>query len=240
MITNTEFGTNIEEIAEGVYRINTPMPPHIIPGGFSYNQYLIVDDESVLFHTGPRKMFGLIREAIETVLPVSELRFIGLSHVESDECGSLNEFLAVAPTAQPLCGRIAAMISINDMADRQPRVLANDEALPIGRHVLRWFDTPHLPHGWEAGYLFEEHTSTLLCGDLFTQPGMGEKAIVETDIFESSEAFRKKVDYYSHSRNAGDLIRKLADTKAKNLACMHGSAWTGDGETLLLRLATVL
>lgn len=240
MITNTEFGTNIEEIAEGIYRINTPVPPHVIPGGFSFNQYLIVDDEPVLFHTGPRRMFGLVREAIEAVLPVADLRFIGLSHVESDECGSLNEFLSVAPTAQPLCGRIAAMVSVNDMADRMPRILADGETLPIGRHVLRWFDTPHLPHGWETGYIFEEKTSTLLCGDIFTQPGAGEKALVESDILEPSEAFRKKMDYFSHSRNAGDMIRKLAETKPKNLACMHGSAWTGDGETLLLRLATVL
>ena len=145
-ITNPQSGTNIQEIAEGIYRINTPVPPSVVPGGFSFNQYLIVDDESLLFHTGPRKIFPLVREAVESVIAVTRLRYLTLSHFESDECGSLNEWLAVAPQASPLCGTIAAMVSVQDIADRSPRALADGETLSLGNHSLKWFDTPHMPH----------------------------------------------------------------------------------------------
>src|SRR5207249_3844049 len=131
---------------------------------------------------------------------VEKLRYIGLSHFEGDECGSLNEFLAVAPQAQPLCSKIAAMTSVDDMTDCAARVMSDGEQLSLGTHNIRWFDTPHLPHAWECGFIFEEHTSTLLCGDLFTQPGPGTKAITESDIFESSEMLRSKMDYFSHSK----------------------------------------
>lgn len=240
MISNEEYGTNIEEIASGIYRISTPMPPSVIPGGFSFNQYLIVDDEPLLFHTGPRRMFSLVCEAIEKVMPVQDLRFIGLSHVESDECGALNEFLDIAPTSQPLCSSIAAMTSINDMADRIPRIMEDGDVLNIGKHNLKWLNTPHLPHGWESGYLFEENTATLLCGDLFTQPGTGDNPLVDTDILTPSEEFRKKLNYFAQTRQAGDSLRRLAECKPTVLACMHGSAWTGDGESLLLRLASLI
>jgi flavorubredoxin len=126
-----------------------------------------MDDEPLLFHTGLRKMFPLVREAVESVLPVERLRYIAFSHVEADECGSLNEWLAAAPRSVPLCGTVAAMVSIGDLADRPPRAIADDELLPLGKHSVRWFDTPHLPHAWECGFLTEESTSVLLCGDLF-------------------------------------------------------------------------
>src|ERR1700720_1601449 len=168
--TNSQSGTNINEIADGIYRINTPLPPSVVPGGFSFNQYLIVDEAPMLFHTGPRKMFPLVREAVQTVLPVERLRYIAFSHVEADECGSLNEWLAVGPGSSALCGRVAAMVLIEDLADRAPRALADREALTLGKHSVQWFDTPHLPHAWECGFMFEESTHTLLCGDLFTQP----------------------------------------------------------------------
>jgi len=144
-VTNTASGTNVHEIADGIYRINTPVA---LPGagGFSFNQYLIGDDAPLLFHTGPRRMFPLVREAVASVLPVERLRYIAFSHVEADECGSLNEWLAAAPRSVPLCGSVAAMVSIGDLADRAPRVLADAELLSIGRHAVRWFDTPHLPH----------------------------------------------------------------------------------------------
>ena len=164
VITNRQSGTNVHEVADGIYRINTPV---VIEGagGFSFNQYLIVDDEPLLFHTGLRRMFPLVREAVASVLPVERLRYIAFSHVEADECGSLNEWLAAAPGSVPLCGTVAAMVSITDLADRAPTALADEELLPLGARSVRWFDTPHLPHAWECGFLMEEKTRTLLCGD---------------------------------------------------------------------------
>ncbi len=199
-----------------------------------------MDDESLLFHTGPRKMFPLVREAVASVMPVDRLRYIGFSHVESDECGSLNEWLAVAPRAVPLCGKIAALVSIDDLADRPARALADGETLPLGRHAVKWLDTPHLPHGWECGYLFESATRTLLCGDLFTQPGPGDPAVTESDILGPSEEMRGVMDYYAHARNTRALLERLAATEPKTLAVMHGSAWRGDGAKLLRALADAL
>ena len=237
--TNTQSGTTVHEVADGIYRINTPV---VIEGGgaFSFNQYLIADDEPLLFHTGLRKMFPLVREAVASVLPVESLRYISFSHVEADECGSLNEWLAVAPQAVPLCGTVAALVSISDLADRAPRALADGEALSLGRHAVRWFDTPHLPHAWECGFLTEERTATLLCGDLFTQGGGDLPPITESDILGPSEAFRRQMDYFSHTRNAREMLERLASTKPGTLACMHGSAWRGDGAKLLRALADSL
>jgi flavorubredoxin len=142
-----------------------------VPGGFTFNQYLVVDDEPLLFHTGPRRLFPAVRDAVASVLPVERLRWIGLSHVEADECGSLNQWLAAAPHATPLCGQVAAMVSIGDLADREPRALADGETLALGTRRVTWLDTPHVPHAWECGFLHEAHTRTLLCGDLFTRVG---------------------------------------------------------------------
>lgn len=235
-VTNAQSGTNVHEVAAGIYRINTPVPI-AGAGGFSFNQYLIDDDEPLLFHTGPRKMFALVAEAVASVLPVDRLRYISFSHVEADECGSLNEWLAAAPRSAPLCGRIAAMVSIEDLADRPPRVLADAELLSLGRHAVRWLDAPHLPHGWECGFLMEENTSTLLCGDLFTQPGTDLPPLTGADILGPSEAFRGELDYFSHSKNSRALIERLASAQPTTLACMHGSAWRGDGAKLLRALA---
>jgi flavorubredoxin len=238
-VTNSQAGTNVHEVADGIYRINTPV---VIPGGgrFSFNQYLIADDAPLLYHTGPRKMFPLVREAVASVLAVERLRYIALSHVEADECGSLNEWLAVAPHARPLCGRVAAMVSIEDLADRPPRALAEGEALSLGNHQVRWSDTPHLPHAWECGLLTEERTSTLFCGDLFTQGGADLPPVTESDILEPSEAFRHEMDYFSHTKHAYPMIERLASTGPTTLACMHGSAWRGDGASLLRALADAL
>lgn len=240
VITNTQSGTNIHEVADRIYRISTPVSLGGGPGGFSFNQYLIVDDEPLLFHTGPRKMFPLVREAVSTVLPPNQLRYIAFSHVEADECGSLNEWLAVATDSIPLCGRVAALVSVNDLADRPPRALADGETLSLGSHVVRWFDTPHLPHAWECGYLMEEQTRTLLCGDLFTQGGANQPALTESDILGPSEAFRQKMDYYSHTKYGREMLERLASAEPRTLACMHGSAWQGDGAALLRALAEVL
>jgi flavorubredoxin len=237
-ITNKVSGTSVHEIAEGIFRINTPVTFDGGIGGFSFNQYLIVDEEPLLFHTGPRKMFPLVSEAVDTIIPADSLRYISFSHFESDECGSLNEWLAVAPQAVPLCGGIAAMVSINDIADRAPRAMGDGEALSIGSHKLRWLDAPHLPHGWECGYIMEERTGTLLCGDLFTQPGAKHPPLTESDVLGPSEEFRLELDYYSHTKYGPEIFEKLASFAPKTLACMHGSAWQGDGAGLLRALSS--
>ena len=240
MITNSSSGTNVHEVATGIYRINTPV---VFPGGsgaFNFNQYLIADDEPLLFHTGPRRMFPLVSEAVASIVPLQQLRYLAFSHFEADECGSLNEFLAVAPKAVPVCSRVAAMVSVDDVADRPARPLADGEILKLGRHQLRWFDTPHLPHAWECGLMMELTTRTLLCGDLFTQGGKGETPLTESDILGPSEAFRSPMDYYAHSPDTGAMLERLAAERPEVLACMHGSAWRGDGAALLRDLAKTL
>lgn len=232
--------TRIDEITTGIYRISTPVPPPTIPGGFTFNQYLVADEHPLLYHTGPRKMFPLIREAIESVLPVRSLRYIGFSHFESDECGSLNNFLEVAPHAEPLCSRIAKMVSIDDIALRPAHALADGEELVLGNHTVRWIDTPHLPHAWECGHLFETTTHTLFCGDLFTQGGHQHDPLTRDDILDPSEEMRANLDYFSQTRNVLGLMEKLADTSPQLLACMHGAAWQGDGAGLLRSLASRL
>lgn len=239
-ITNRNSGTRIDEIVDGIYRISTPVPPSAVPGGFTFNQYLVVDDQPLLFHTGLRRMFPLVREAISSVIPVERLAYIGFSHYEADECGSLNEMLAVAPNAVPLCGLTAALVTINDVADRPARGLADGEIISLGRHSVRWFDTPHLPHAWECGFLMEEHTRTLLCGDLFTQGGADHQPLTESDILGPSEAFRGVMDYYSHTKNGRAMMERLASAQPTTLACMHGAAWRGDGASLLRALGDSL
>jgi flavorubredoxin len=237
MITNPGSGTNVHEVGAGIYRINTPV---VLPGGsgaFNFNQYLVVDDDPLLFHTGPRRMFALVSEAVAKVLPLDRLRYVAFSHFEADECGSLNDFLAAAPNAVPVCSRVAAMTSTNDVADRAARPLSDGEILKLGQHEVRWYDTPHLPHGWDCGLMFELRTSTFFCGDLFTQGGTGETAITEADILGPSEAFRHQMDYYAHSPDTTAMLERLASDRPKVLACMHGSAWRGDGAALLRELA---
>ncbi len=242
MITNSATATRIDEVASGLYRISTPIPPSAVPPyGFSFNQYLVVDDEPLLFHAGPRRMAGLVREAITAVMPVQELRWIGISHVEADECGALNELLAAAPQAAPVCGRIGAMVSVEDLADRPPRALADGELLRTGRRELLWIDAPHFPHGWDCGYLYDRTAGTLLCGDLITQPGEATgPALTAGDVFTPSEQLRQGLDYFSGTRRAPELAEKLARLEPRLLACMHGYAWEGDGAALIRRLGQAL
>jgi flavorubredoxin len=237
MAESGETGTRIDEIADGLYRIATAVPPSVVPGGFSFSQYLIVDDEPLLFHTGLRRSFPQVREAIARVMPVERLRWISFSHFEADECGALNEFLAVAPRAEPLCGEIAAMVSVNDVADRRPRSLADGELVSLGRHTVRWLATPHLPHAWECGFLMERTTRTLLCGDLFTEGGADHPPLASGDMLEPSERFRLALDYYSHTKGARAMLARLAMESPTTLARMHGSAWQGQGAKLLMALA---
>jgi flavorubredoxin len=239
MITNATSGTNLHEIAPGIYRINTPIQ---IPGGpdFNFNQYLVADDEPLLFHTGPKRMFPLVAEAIGRILPLERLRYVAFSHFEADECGSLNDFLAAAPAAVPVSSQVAAMVSVNDFAVRPARAMADGEVLRTGRHAFKWLDAPHVPHAWENGFMIDLETRTMLCGDLFTQGGSGAVALTEGDILGPSEAFRQPMDYYAHAPQTGGTLERLAREQPQVLACMHGSAWRGDGAKLLRALARSL
>lgn len=227
--------TTIDEVEAGIYRIHTPVPD--APGGFSFNQYLVLDREPLLFHTGPRALAPAVLEAIGRVMPIGQLRHVSFGHFEADECGGLNDVLAAAPDARPVCGRIGAMVSVADYAIRPPRVLADGEDLPLGDRTVTWIDAPHVPHGWDNGVLFERSTSTLLCGDLFTQPGTGDVPVTDHDVLGPSEAFRAQMDYYAHAPQTGATIRKLAELAPTTLACMHGSAYAGDGKAMLEQLA---
>ena len=239
MITNSQSGTNVHEIADGIFRINTPVA---VPGAgqFSFNQYLVVDDAPLLFHTGLRRLFPQVSEAVASLMPLTKLRYLGFSHFEADECGALNQFLAVAPQAVPVCGQVAAMVSVNDVSSRPARALADGEILRTGRHAFKWLDAPHVPHAWENGFMMELETRTLLCGDLFTMGQSIDGALTEREILGPSEAFRQQMDYYAHAPQTAATLEKLAREHPLVLAVMHGSAWQGDGAALLRALARAL
>lgn len=238
MIVNSESGTRVDEIAPDLYRICTPVRES--PGGFSFNQFLLVDDEPLLFHAGPLKLFPLVREAIGSVMDITRLRWISFAHVEADECGGLNPLLAQAPNALPLCGTLAAMVSMNDLADRAPRVLANGASLSLGKHTVTWHDAPHVPHGWENGFLFDTTEKILFSGDLFTQPGCDHSPITESELLGPSEAFRKTIDYFAHAPHTKSTLERLAALEPRVLASMHGSAFSGDGGQQLRALAAAV
>ena len=226
----------VDEIDDGIFRLSTAVA---LPdgGAFTFNQFVIRDEQPLLYHTGPRKLFPVTRRAIEQVLPLKKLRFVAFSHFEADECGALNEILAAAPAAEPLCGAIAAMVSVEDYAARPPRAMADGEEISLGRRQIRWFATPHLPHAWECGHLFESTSRTLFCGDLFTQGGAHSPAVTTGDILDASERFRAPLDYFAHARDTRPMIHRLAALQPRLLACMHGSSWRGDAAELLRALA---
>jgi glyoxylase-like metal-dependent hydrolase (beta-lactamase superfamily II) len=241
-VTNAHSGTNVHEIAAGIYRISTPVPPDVIPGGFTFNQFLVVDDEPLLFHCGPRRMFPLVREAVTHVLgDAGTLRWLAFSHVEADECGSLNEWLAIAPQAVPVCSVTAALVSVNDIADRPAHPLGDGQEMAIGGKRVRWLDAPHVPHNWECGYLFETTTRTLLCGDLFTHLGNECPALTEGDILELAvTAHAAGMSGMGVGQGTRGVLEKLARTEPATLGLMHGSSYRGDGGRLLRDLATAL
>lgn len=237
----TDAGTTVSEISAGIYRISTPIPPSAMPGGFTFNQFLVVDDAPLLFHTGPRRMFPLVHKAVQHVLgDVATLRYVGFSHFEADECGSLNDWLAAAPQAEPVCGMVAAMTSVNDMADRPPVVLADGAELSLGQKRMRWLDAPNLPHNWECGFMAELTTRTLLCGDLFTHGGHQLPALTESDVLGPAEALRANMGGVAIERDTRKLLQKLAATEPTTLAIMHGSSYRGDGAKLLMAFADAL
>jgi len=227
--------TRVDEIADGVYRLSTYVPD-AAPGGLSFNQFLLKAEEPLLFHTGPRAMFPSVSEAIGRVLPVESLPWITFGHVESDECGSMNQFLAAAPQATVAHGVMGNAVSLNDLADREPRGLANGEVIDLGGKRVRHIDTPHVPHGWEARLLFEETTATLLCGDLFTQMGDGAP-IAAGDLIGPSIEAEALFGYTSSPARLVETVRQLGELSPRTLACMHGSSFAGDGGATLRDLA---
>jgi flavorubredoxin len=237
-VTSRESGTRIDEIEDGLYRVSTPIPD--APGGFSFNQFLIADEAPLLFHTGPRRLFPLVRAAVATVLPPERLRYVAFSHVEGDECGSLREWLDAAPSAVPVCSRVGAMVYAEDATDRPPRALADGEVLTLGRRSVRWFDAPHVPHAWECGYLGETTTGALLCGDLFTQAGAEHPPVTESEILGPSEAMRATMDYFARGPDTRPALERLAAFEPRLLACMHGASYRGDGAAHLRALADAL
>jgi flavorubredoxin len=227
--------TLIDEIADGIYRLST-FVADVGPTGFTFNQFLIDDDEPLLFHTGQRMLFDSVSEAVATVVPIETLRWITFGHIEADECGSMNQFLAAAPRAEVAHGGLGCMVSLNDLADRPPVPLANGQVLELGTHRVRHIDTPHVPHGWEARVLFEETTRTLLCGDLFTQLGQGP-ALTSNDVLAAAAQAEDVFGASCLTPTTAPTIRALADLDPNMLAVMHGSSVTGDCSGALRGLA---
>jgi flavorubredoxin len=229
--------TTVSEIADGIYRLSTYVAAIEPPAGFTFNQFLVLGDEPLIFHTGLRKMFPLTRAALGRVIPPARLRWIAFGHFESDECGALNDWLAIAAQGTPAHGRTCCTVSLNDFADRTPRELTDGEVIDLGRGKrVRFIDTPHTPHGWDAGVLFEESTRTLLCGDLFTQLG-NDHALTDGDIVGPAIEAEDMFKYSSLNPAMGATIRSLAAFGPRTLALMHGPSFVGDGAAALRALA---
>jgi flavorubredoxin len=233
--------TQITEIAPDMYRISTFIPEV----NLQFNQFLVKDDEPLLFHTGMKAMLPLVRDAVASLSDPSSIRWLGFSHFEADECGSLNEWLQTAPAAQPVCSLVGALVSINDFAIRPARGMTDGEVLSTGKYRFRFLHTPHVPHCWEAGLLFEETNGTLLCSDLFHQNGNVEP-MTESDVIE--RARKTLVDYQAgpfanympYTKHTDGILQGLADLKPRTIATMHGSTYAGDGERALRGLAEAM
>lgn len=224
--------TRVDEIAEDIYRMSTFVPD----ANMQFNQFLVDGDEPLLFHCGLRRLFPLVSEAAATVVEPDRLRWITFGHVEADECGSMNQWLALAPRATVAHGQIGCMVSLNDLADRPPRALADGEVLDLGRRRVRHIDTPHVPHAWEARVLFEETTRTLFCGDLFTHLG-DVPPRTSDDIVGPAAAAEDAFQATCLTPHTGPTLRRLVDLAPERLALMHGSTFEGDAAAALLALA---
>jgi flavorubredoxin len=228
--------TRCDEIADGIYRLSTYVPEVAPPAGFTFNQFLIRADEPLLFHTGPRGMFPLISTAVAKLMPLEALRWISFGHVESDECGAMNQWLAAAPKAQVLFNPLGCMVSLNDLADRPPVALPDDEVLDLGGKRVRLIATPHVPHGWEAQVLFEEASRTLFCGDLFSHVGE-TAAMTGDDIVAPAIEAEDLFGATALGPATATTIRKLAELAPARLAVMHGASFEGDAAGALRSLA---
>lgn len=238
--------TTIDEINDGIFRIATWVEDIAPPAGFTFNQFVVLGDEPLLFHTGMRRMFPEVRDAIARLIDPADLRWISWSHFEVDECGALNDWLAIAPKAEAICSQVGALVNIQDFANRPPRGLAKDDVIETGRHRYRFVPTPHLPHGWDAGVLFEEHSGVLLCSDLFHQLGDVE-AVTSADVLgrwdaavAAYQAHPILMDYVPLTPATRRRLNELADLRPRVLAAMHGSSFVGDGGSALRSAADML
>lgn len=219
----------ISEIAPNVFRISI----FAQRGNLQFNHFLVKDDEPLLYHTGLRGMHAEVREAVSTLIEVSALRHIGFSHFESDECGSLVEWLAAARNCDVVCGQLGARVNVNDLIGRESHGLADGETFTTGKYRFRFCQTPHLPHGWDSGVLFEETHKTLFCSDLFHQAGDVESLTSDDVVGRSHEAMKGYqagilAEYMPYTPVTTRNLTKLAELKPKTLAIMHGSSFTGD------------
>jgi flavorubredoxin len=227
--------TQVDEIAAGVYRLSTFTDA--VADGFTYNQFLLTGDDALLFHTGKRLMFPAVAAAVAKVIPLERLRWVSFGHWEADESGALNLWLEAAPNAEVAVGTLGTLISGNDQATRPPRPpLGDGEVLDLGGKQVRWIDTPHVPHGWDAGLLFEETTSTLLCGDLFSHTG-AVPALTENDVVGPAGAAEDLFGATCLTAATAPTIRRLAGLTPWTLGIMHGSSYRGDGAAALHALA---
>jgi flavorubredoxin len=230
------FTTTTTEIADGIFRLSTWVP-EVSPEGFTFNQFLVRGgEESLLFHTGMRMLFPLVSEAVARLIAIESLRWISFGHVEADECGATNLWLATAPHCEVAYGALGCDISLNDMCDRPPRALAEGEVIDLGDKRLRQISTPHVPHGWEAQLLFEETTGTLLCGDLFTHVG-APPAITTDDIVAAAVEAEQMFHSTALTPWTATTVRSLAQLAPSTLAVMHGASFRGDGRAALEALA---
>jgi flavorubredoxin len=230
--------THIHEIADGVYRLSTVVP-EAAPGGLTFNQYLVVGDEPLLFHTGARQLFPLVSDAVARVIDVARLRWISFGHVESDESGSMNRWLDAAPTSEVLFNPLGCMVSLNDLCDRPPVVADPAVTRDLGGHRVRTIPTPHVPHGWEAQVLFDETSRTLFCGDLFTRVGEGPAIVHDADLIQPAIDAEDMFGATALTAATAPTIRGLADLEPRTLALMHGPAYAGDCRQALFDLADV-
>jgi flavorubredoxin len=229
--------TKTTEIADGIYRLSTYVADIAPPAGFTFNQFLVLGDEPLMFHTGYRRMFHHNRDALARIIPPEQLRWIAFGHFEADECGAMNEWLAAASQATPAHGQTGCMVSLNDFADRAPRVLKDGEVIDLGGGKrVRFIDTPHTPHGWDAGVLYEESTRALMCGDLFTQLG-DNRGLTDGDVVGPAIVAEDMFKYSTLNPGMGVTIRGLSRLAPRTLALMHGPSFAGDGGAALRALA---
>jgi len=235
------MSANITEIAGDTYRISSFDPIKRM----QFNEFLIVDDEPFLMHTGPAKLFAQTHEAVARIIGPDRLRWLGFSHYEADECGALNDWLRVAPRAEPVCSFVGAMVNMADVALRPARAMQDGEVLSTGRHRLRFMATPHVPHGWDAGLFFDEAQATLLCSDLFFHPGDPEP-LTESDILgRARQAIQHGLNGplandLPYTRQTRPILERLASLEPRTLALMHGSSFQGNGREAIAGLAGVL
>lgn len=228
--------TKASEIADGIYRLSTFVPEVAPPAGFTFNQFLILAEQPLLFHCGMRALFPLVSAAVARIIPVERLRWISFGHVEADECGAMNLWLGAAPDAQVVFNAMGCDVSVNDLADRPPRPVAPDEVIDLGGKRVRFIPTPHVPHNWEAQLLYEETTGTLFCGDLFTHLGDGE-AITQASLIQPAMLAEELFHATGVGAATAPTIRRLAELQPRRLAVMHGSSFEGDGAEALRQLA---